>query len=94
MSLAKSVQPVSVLKTRTAELIRQACDSGEPVIITQNGRATAVLRDIASYERERDSLLLLKLMAEGEQEVRRGAGVPHADVKARFEEKLRLLKSE
>ena len=44
MGLTATIQPVSVLKSKSAELIRHARDTGDPIIITQNGRATAVLQ--------------------------------------------------
>ena len=43
MDYAKGIEPVTVLKTRSAELIRQAQETGQPIIITQNGKPTAVL---------------------------------------------------
>ncbi len=42
MDLPDAIEPVTVLKTRSAELIRRARETRQPVVITQNGKATVV----------------------------------------------------
>jgi prevent-host-death family protein len=91
MDLSDAIEPVTVLKTRSAELIRRARESRQPVIITQNGKATAVLQDVESYQRQRQALLMLKYLALGERDVRDGAVLPDADADAHFRAKLRSL---
>ena len=52
--------------------------AARPVIITQNGASTAVLRDHASYQRTQDTLAMLKLVAMGEAEIAKGQrALPH-----------------
>jgi prevent-host-death family protein len=91
MDLSDTIEPVTVLKTRSAELIRRARETRQPVVITQNGRATAVLQDVASYQRQRKALLLLKCLARGERDVRDGAVVSDTSADAQFRAKLELL---
>ena len=43
MNVAKDIEPVTALKARSAELIRRARTGKQPIIITQNGKATAAL---------------------------------------------------
>ncbi len=85
MNLTRDITPVAALKTRSAELIRVARESGQPVILTQNGRATAVLQDVESFERQRKALVMLKLVAQGEQDFRRGNVLSDAEAHRRFE---------
>ena len=91
MDLPDSIEPVTLLKTRSAELIRRARETRQPVIITQNGRATAVLQDVESYQRQRNALLLLKYVALAERDLRDGAVVPDADADSHFRDSLRSL---
>ena len=93
MNAATAIEPVTALKTRSAQLIRKAYDSGQPIVITQNGKATAVLQDIETYEEQRHALLLLKLLSQGDQELRRGKGVKHATARKRFEKSLKELRN-
>lgn len=80
MDYANAIEPVTTLKSKSSELISKARKSGQPIIITQNGKATAVLQDIESFQRQRQALLLLKLAAQGDRELRDGRGVSHAEV--------------
>lgn len=91
MDYSTAIQPVTALKTKSAKLIRKARESGQPVIITQNGKPTAVLQDVRSFERERRALLLLKFLAKGDQEVRAGKGVSHSKAGRHFNRKLKEL---
>jgi prevent-host-death family protein len=77
MGPAETTEPITELKTKTARLIRRARETGRPIVITQNGRATAILQDVGSFERQRRALHLLRLMADGDQELRAGEGVEH-----------------
>lgn len=88
MDLINAVQPVTVLKSRSAELIRQARETGEPIVITQNGRPTAVLQDVASFQRQRKALLLLKLLSEGDEDYAQGRVLSHEEAKRRLAAKF------
>lgn len=72
MSVKKDIRPVTYLKTRAADLLRQVNDTRRPVIITQNGEPRAVLQDARSYEDMRYALGLLKLISQGEEDIRKG----------------------
>lgn len=67
-----STHPVSTVKARLAEMIDTARATGEPIVITQNGVGTAVLQDLESWESMKRSLAMLKLIAQGERDVRKG----------------------
>ena len=72
MDLSKDIEPVTALKRSAADLITRATDRHSPIVITQNGKPTAVLQDVHSYERQQRALHLLKLLAQGEQDLRAG----------------------
>ncbi|NJD91200.1 MAG: type II toxin-antitoxin system Phd/YefM family antitoxin [Geobacter sp.] len=72
MNLANDIQPVTYMKSHAANLLQQVNETRRPVIITQNGQARAVLQDPASYESMRNTIALLKLMVQGEEDIRAG----------------------
>lgn len=72
MDLSKDVEPVTALKRSAADLIARATDRHSPIVLTQNGRPTAVLQDVHSYQRQQRALHLLKLIAQREQDHRAG----------------------
>lgn len=75
MTTRRAVHSISYLKTRAAGLFDQINRERRPVIITQKGEARAVLIDPDSYDQLRDALGLLKLLAQGEEDVRAGRTV-------------------
>jgi prevent-host-death family protein len=72
MDLSNDVEPVTALKRSAAELIARATERHSPIVITQNGKPTAVLQDVHSYQRQQRLLHLLKLLAQGEHDHRTG----------------------
>jgi prevent-host-death family protein len=72
VGLSDQIKPISYLKAHAAEVMRSLGDRGEPLIITQNGEAKAVIQDIASYEETQETLALLKILAIGNQQIDEG----------------------
>ena len=70
MSISRDIKPITYLKARAADLLKQINETRHPVIITQNGEPRAVLQDPTSYENMRNALALLKLITIGEKEVK------------------------
>lgn len=92
MKIHEDIRPVTYLKSRAADLLAQVNETHRPVIITQNGEARAVLQDPESYEQMRAAIGLLKLVAQGEDEVRSGATRGQDDVFDRLEKRLKAAK--
>ena len=57
MKLSRDIQSLSVFKRDTAKFLRQMKKTGEPIVLTVNGKAAAVVHDPDSYQeylREKD----------------------------------------
>ena len=65
MRYSSQVKPISYLKANAAEVLRKLTEQREPLVITQNGEAKAVLQDVASFEETQETLALLKILALG-----------------------------
>ncbi len=72
MNLTDDIRPVSFFKSHTADMLKQVNETHRPVIITQNGEARAVLQDPRSYENMKNAFGILKLIAQGEEDIRKG----------------------
>lgn len=83
---------MTYLKTRAADLLSQVNESHRPVVITQNGRPKAVIQDPESYERMRAALGLMKLLAQGEADVRAGRVISQDKLFSEIQEHLRSAK--
>ncbi|MGD9584178.1 MAG: type II toxin-antitoxin system Phd/YefM family antitoxin [Lysobacterales bacterium] len=82
MRYSSQVKPISYLKANAAEVLNRIAECREPMVITQNGEARAVLQDVASFEATQETLALLKILALGNQDVAAGKLKPVAAVVA------------
>jgi prevent-host-death family protein len=87
MRYSSQVRPISYLKANAADILHKIGEDREPVLITQNGMAKAVIQDIASYEETQDTLALLKILALGNRQVEEGRVTPFSKVVARLRTK-------
>ncbi len=76
MRFSAQVKPISYLKANAAEILLKLAERQEPMVITQNGEAKAVIQDIASFEQAQETLALLKLLALGNQDIEAGRTIP------------------
>jgi prevent-host-death family protein len=81
---SSQIKPISYLKANAAEVLDRLAEKREPMLITQNGEAKAVIQDVASYEETQETLALLKILALGSREVEEGKVTPLADVVRRL----------
>jgi prevent-host-death family protein len=72
MNISEDIRPITYLKSRAADLLKQINETHRPVIITQNGEAKAVLQDPESYENMRNAIGILKMISLGEEDIRTG----------------------
>ena len=84
MRYSKQIKPISYLKANAAEVLQELTDQRQPLVITQNGEAKAVLQDIVSYEQTQETLALLKILALGNQQLVQGRVKPLSDVARRL----------
>ena len=74
MGKLSNIIPVSDLRQGTAKLLKQLNESDEPLIITQRGRAAAVMIGVEAYEKFEHEKELLRLLAKGDKEIELGEG--------------------
>lgn len=87
MRYSSQVKPISYLKANAAEVLTHLSEQREPLVITQNGEAKAVLQDVASFEETQQTLALLKILAIGNQDLEAGRVKPVAEVVERLRAK-------
>jgi prevent-host-death family protein len=89
MNITNDIKSVTYLKSRAADLLNQINETHRPIIITQNGDARAVLQDPISYENMRNAIGILKLISQGETDIRNGKVKNQEDVFNDIEVKLK-----
>ena len=75
-----NVTSLSDFKANASGMLKEAKVTKEPIVITQNGRAEAIVQDIESYEKIQQTLALMKVLALGQKQIARGEVVPAKEV--------------
>jgi len=70
-----AIYPITDLRQDATRLVGKVCETGQPVYITQRGRAAAVLLSVDAFQKTQRELEILRLLATGEAESSRGQGV-------------------
>jgi len=89
MNILTDIKPVTYLKSKAADLLKQINENHRPVIITQNGEPRAVLQDPKSYENMRNAIGILKLVSQGEEEIKNGKSKSQEEVFKNIENVLK-----
>ena len=69
-----NILPVSDLKQDAAKVLKELREIKEPIIITQRGRAAAVIIGVEAYEKSEHDKEILRLLARGDREIEIGEG--------------------
>ena len=72
MQISNDIKPVTYLKSRTSDVLKQINETHRPMIITQNGEAKAVIQDPQSYENMKNAIAMLKLFSFAEEDIKNG----------------------
>jgi prevent-host-death family protein len=88
MNAMPDIIPISELRQDATSVLKRASDTGNPVFITQHGRASAVVVSAAAYARMQDELGILKVLLQGRKEIETGVGREMSEVMAEADEIL------
>jgi len=68
------IVPVSDLRQRAAEVLKNLQESEDPIVVTQRGHIVAVMQTLESYEKTQKEHAMLKGFLEGELDIAEGKG--------------------
>jgi len=74
MSRIPDIVPVSDFRQDAASVLKRLKSGSGPLVVTQRGRAVAVMQSIEAYEKRERERELLRLLAAGEREIAAGEG--------------------
>ena len=69
INLKEDIKPISYIKTNAAEMMKYVNERKNPIIITQNGEAKAVLMDIDTYQDTQDAFALMNIIKIAEKDI-------------------------
>jgi prevent-host-death family protein len=93
MDLHRDIHPLTDFKRNTAEFLHQLRETGEPVVLTINGKAEIVVQDARSYQRLHElaeRLETIQAVRVGLASADRGEGRPMDDVFDALEKSIRV----
>jgi prevent-host-death family protein len=93
-SLSEGIVPIGEFKAQASRLIRQLRDDGRPVVITQRGRAAAVIVLPEEYDRLREQVRFFEALREGLGDAAAGRVIEDSELAARLEAELGALSTE
>ena len=88
INLKEDIRLISYIKTNAADMMKYVNEVRNPIVITQNGEARAVLVDIESYQEMQNAFSLMKILQLSEKQFAAGktrsAELVFADIDARL----------
>ena len=83
LKLTEDLVPLSELKSRAADVVRQAKETGRPVVLTRHGRGVAVVLSIEAFDELAEAARrrqLQRAVEEGEKDIAEGREARHEEV--------------
>jgi prevent-host-death family protein len=82
MTRIPKIVPITDLRQDAAAVLRRVRTLKQPLVVTQRGRAAAIMLSVEAYERSEHERQLLLMIARGEREIAAGEGPELAAVLA------------
>lgn len=93
MKFSRDIQSLSVFKRDSAKFLKQMKKTGEPILLTVNGKAAAVICDPDRFEefaKEKDRRDMIASVKRGIEDMKAGRTRPAEDVFREFEKKYNI----
>jgi prevent-host-death family protein len=74
MNAMPDIIPISELRQDATSVLKRTSDTGNPIFITQHGRASAVVVSAAAYARTQNELGILRMLLQGRKDIEAGVG--------------------
>jgi PHD/YefM family antitoxin component YafN of YafNO toxin-antitoxin module len=86
--MSESILSLSEFKADASRLLDQIRADSATLVLTQDGRARAVVEGYEQFQARQRALVMLKLMAQGERDLEEGRVVPQEQVFADLRRRL------
>jgi prevent-host-death family protein len=87
--VSEDIVPVSDFKARAADWLKKIADTGQPLVITQNGKAAGVLMSPAQFDALSERANFVAAIDAGLADSDAGRVQPHAAVVAEIKKRRR-----
>ncbi len=80
----EDIYPISKFRTNTAGLIEKVKSTKRPILLTQNGKGTAILLDVKTFDELIEKTEFIIGIAKGLDDIQKGKIISHSEVKRRM----------
>jgi len=84
----EDIQPLSTFRSKVAFYFDQVKKTKRPLVITQNGKSSAILLDVGEYQQMVDKIEVLEDIKLAEQQISEGATLSHSVVRKKFSKRF------
>jgi prevent-host-death family protein len=91
MNFKDDIRPISYIKTNAADMLKRVNETRNPIIITQNGEAKAVLLDTESYQSMINSMGILKVLSQSENDIEKNNLHTQENMFSELDKKIKKL---
>ena len=89
INVDQDIQPLSEFRSKVAFYFDKVKKTKRPLVITQNGRSSAIILDVAEYQSMIDKIEVLEDIKLAEDQISKGMGISHEEVKKNFAKRLK-----
>jgi prevent-host-death family protein len=93
LDISRDIHSLTDFKKNTSEFVDQLKQTGEPVVLTINGKAELVVQDAAAYQRLRqiaEEAMVIERIRQGIEDMKAGRTVSLDEFKKHAREKRRI----
>ena len=87
IQLDQDIQPLSEFRSKVAFYFDKVKKTKRPLIITQNGKSSAILLDVSEYQSMVDKIEVLEDIKLAETQIEQGLGISHQEIKKKYSKK-------
>lgn len=84
IQLDQDIQPLSKFRSKVSFYFDQVRKTKRPLVITQNGKSSAILLDVAEYQQMINKIEVLEDIKLAETQISQGMAISHKDVRKKF----------
>lgn len=88
INVDQDIQPLSEFRSKVAFYFDKVKKTKRPLVVTQNGRSSAIILDVAEYQSMIDRIEVLEDIKLAEDQISKGTGISHEEVKKKFAKRL------
>ena len=84
IQLDQDIQPMSEFRSKVSFYLNQVKETKRPLVITQNGKSSAILLDVSEYQDMVDKIEVLEEIKLAETQIIQDLAMSHKNVKKKF----------